>query len=256
MVFALPAAGVPPTSVTRTSRMEGTPRWASSMVGTVVTRSSSMMRGLVSAISARTTTPAGRRPLLERSLAALGVRLITGAGGRLPRDRRIRHGALGGWVAMARDEFGLGVRDVQRAGHDDEKEHREREGQYRAAEGPRAARWVSDHSVHSGSLPSLWLSAHRPVLRSCTTERRTEARTATPSGPGNSRWWRRHSARPGTAAPSRSQCTWAAVRRTTGPGYTWTWRAASPARPAQTAGRPGRPGRSRRTRWSTRSCPA
>src|SRR6266567_4323643 len=62
MVFALPAASVPPTRVTRTSRMDGTPRWASSMAGTVVTRSSSMMRGLVSAISARTTTAAGRRP--------------------------------------------------------------------------------------------------------------------------------------------------------------------------------------------------
>ncbi|MGD0241329.1 MAG: hypothetical protein ABSB59_13525 [Streptosporangiaceae bacterium] len=61
-MFALPAASVPPTSVTRTSFSEGRPRWASSMVGTVVTRSSSMMRGLVSATRARTTTPGVRRP--------------------------------------------------------------------------------------------------------------------------------------------------------------------------------------------------
>src|SRR5436305_2149440 len=62
IVFALPAASVPPTSVTRTSWRDGRPRWASSMAGTVVTRSSSMMRGLVSATRARTTTPAWRRP--------------------------------------------------------------------------------------------------------------------------------------------------------------------------------------------------
>src|SRR6516164_7660193 len=48
------------TSVTRTSRSGGTPRWASSMAGTVVTRSSSMMRGLVSATSAPPTTRGDR----------------------------------------------------------------------------------------------------------------------------------------------------------------------------------------------------
>src|SRR5262252_7126157 len=60
MVFALPAARVPPTSVTRTSRSDGTPRLASSMAGTVVTRSSSMMRGLVSATSAQPTARGDR----------------------------------------------------------------------------------------------------------------------------------------------------------------------------------------------------
>src|SRR5437016_4031529 len=44
------------------SWIDGRPRWASSMVGTVVTRSSSMIRGLVSATRPRTITPAGRRP--------------------------------------------------------------------------------------------------------------------------------------------------------------------------------------------------
>jgi hypothetical protein len=48
--------------------------------------------------------------------------------GRLPRDRCVGHGALGGRIAVTGDQFGLGVRDVQRTGHDDEKEHREREG--------------------------------------------------------------------------------------------------------------------------------
>src|SRR5580692_6863708 len=62
MVFALPAASVPPISVTRTSLSEGRPRWASSMAGTVVTKSSSMIRGLVSATSPRAIVPTGRRP--------------------------------------------------------------------------------------------------------------------------------------------------------------------------------------------------
>src|SRR5262249_52663603 len=101
-------------------------------------------------------------PLLEKSLAALGLLLAVADGGRLSRDRCVGHGALGGRVAVAGDQFGLGVRDVQRTGHDDEKEHREREGQYRAAEGPRAARRISDPSVPSGSLPSLRLGVPGP----------------------------------------------------------------------------------------------
>jgi hypothetical protein len=47
--LALPAASVPPARVATISQNDGRPRWASTMVGTVVTRSSSMMRGLVNA---------------------------------------------------------------------------------------------------------------------------------------------------------------------------------------------------------------
>ena len=47
--LAPPAASVPPTSVQRTSAVDGQPRSASTIVGTVVISSSSMMRGLVSA---------------------------------------------------------------------------------------------------------------------------------------------------------------------------------------------------------------
>ena len=48
MVLAPPAASVPPNSTVSTSHGEGTPRSARTMAGTVVTSSSSMMRGLVS----------------------------------------------------------------------------------------------------------------------------------------------------------------------------------------------------------------
>jgi hypothetical protein len=47
--LAPPAANVPPSSVTATSDHDGQPRSASTIVGTVVISSSSMMRGLVSA---------------------------------------------------------------------------------------------------------------------------------------------------------------------------------------------------------------
>jgi hypothetical protein len=49
MALAPPAARVPPTTVQAISHTGGRPRWATIMVGTVVTSSSSMMRGLVSA---------------------------------------------------------------------------------------------------------------------------------------------------------------------------------------------------------------
>ena len=48
-LFADPAARVPPTRVASTSGSDGTPSAARNMVGTVVTSSSSMMRGLVRA---------------------------------------------------------------------------------------------------------------------------------------------------------------------------------------------------------------
>jgi hypothetical protein len=47
--LAAPAASVPPTSVAISSRHEGQPPAASIIAGTVVTSSSSMIRGLVSA---------------------------------------------------------------------------------------------------------------------------------------------------------------------------------------------------------------
>ena len=50
MALAPPAAKVPPITVAAMSHGDGRPRSATIMVGTVVTRSSSMMRGLVSAM--------------------------------------------------------------------------------------------------------------------------------------------------------------------------------------------------------------
>ncbi len=49
VALAPPAARAPPTRVATTSQSEGIPPWATTMVGTVVTRRSSMIRGLVSA---------------------------------------------------------------------------------------------------------------------------------------------------------------------------------------------------------------
>ena len=49
MALAPPAAAEPPTSVASTSQPEGRPRAATTIVGTVVTSRSSMIRGLVSA---------------------------------------------------------------------------------------------------------------------------------------------------------------------------------------------------------------
>ena len=49
MALAPPAARAPPARVATMSHSGGRPRWATTMVGSVVTSSSSMMRGLVSA---------------------------------------------------------------------------------------------------------------------------------------------------------------------------------------------------------------
>ena len=49
MALAPPAASVPPMTVATISHTDGRPRSATTMVGTVVTSSSSMMRGLVRA---------------------------------------------------------------------------------------------------------------------------------------------------------------------------------------------------------------
>ena len=50
IALAPPAASVPPISVTITSQVEGQPPSASTIVGTVVISSSSMIRGLVRAM--------------------------------------------------------------------------------------------------------------------------------------------------------------------------------------------------------------
>ena len=50
IALAPPAASVPPTSVIATSDQRGPARWASTIVGTVVISSSSMIRGLVRAM--------------------------------------------------------------------------------------------------------------------------------------------------------------------------------------------------------------
>jgi hypothetical protein len=49
MALAPPAASVPPTSVASINQTDGSPRFATTMVGRVVTRSNSMIRGLVKA---------------------------------------------------------------------------------------------------------------------------------------------------------------------------------------------------------------
>jgi len=62
--LAPPAARLPPTSVARISVPLGIPRAATIMVGTVVTRSSSMIRGLVRARKARSRSAVTRRETL------------------------------------------------------------------------------------------------------------------------------------------------------------------------------------------------
>ena len=49
MALAPPAASVPPMTVAAINQSDGMPCSATTMVGTVVTRSSSMIRGLVNA---------------------------------------------------------------------------------------------------------------------------------------------------------------------------------------------------------------
>ena len=59
--FADPALMAPPTSVASTVSGSGTPRWARIITGTVVTSSSSMTRGFVSATYARRRRLRGAR---------------------------------------------------------------------------------------------------------------------------------------------------------------------------------------------------
>ena len=50
IAFALPAASAPPNSVATASHVEGHPRCASTIAGSVVTSNSQMMFGFVSAM--------------------------------------------------------------------------------------------------------------------------------------------------------------------------------------------------------------
>src|SRR3954470_16162524 len=81
MAFAAPAAIVPPTSVQKTSFSGGTPRAARNMAGTVVTSSSSMMRGLVSATYAETRSRTVG--VVEAVVEAAVSRASVGGGGSI-----------------------------------------------------------------------------------------------------------------------------------------------------------------------------
>src|SRR3954449_7890319 len=81
IVLALPAASVPPASVASTVHDRGQPCAASSITGTGVTRSSSMIRGFVSATYARSTAMGDRA-----SATATAVAVLTR--NRLPIDRQ------------------------------------------------------------------------------------------------------------------------------------------------------------------------
>ncbi len=89
--LAPPAARKPPTSVTATSRSEGRPCEARIIVGTVVTSSSSMMRGFVSATYAAALER--RRP--SESAPATAGRGTTAVTRTLPGDDRWMPGAPG-----------------------------------------------------------------------------------------------------------------------------------------------------------------
>src|SRR3954471_22446643 len=137
IVLALPAASVPPTRVSASVHVDGQPRAASIITGTVVTSSSSMMRGLVRATYDRTTANGNRADLTSAvtSAGVVGAALATvtetgypapvlgtGAGqapmGRLDNDpmRRLSGGAIEGaghdFPRRAGHDF------LRRAGHD------------------------------------------------------------------------------------------------------------------------------------------
>ena len=80
MALAPPAASVPPRTVATIRLSGGMPRAATTMVGTVVTRRSSMIRGLVSAMNPPTRTM-GLTGRVDDIGATLGP----------PRPRRTKH---------------------------------------------------------------------------------------------------------------------------------------------------------------------
>src|SRR5438270_1589536 len=88
IVLAEPAASVPPTRVASSVQPDGQPRAASTMTGTVVTSSSSMIRGLVSATYALITSSGDRRPAIAAAVAEVtGMRLRSG---RIGGESRLR----------------------------------------------------------------------------------------------------------------------------------------------------------------------
>src|ERR1039457_3240234 len=129
---------MPPIRVTRTSGIDGRACWGSSMGGAVVTRSSSMMRGLVSATRAAPMTRGerlgemlpGAMPRADTVAAtdrALGTR-VTRAFGRV---RRVDEVGLGQDVRIL-----PGLRRVRRlqAGHAGLRLGHDRAGGHRAAQ--------------------------------------------------------------------------------------------------------------------------
>jgi hypothetical protein len=78
MALAPPAARVPPIITAAISQIDGIPRLARTMVGTVVTSSSSMMRGLVSATYARSVSPLLGTPGSPTGPGAAGMEAVTG----------------------------------------------------------------------------------------------------------------------------------------------------------------------------------
>ncbi len=70
-MLALAALSVPPISVAATSDVPGHPSAAITIDGTVVTSSSSMMRGFVSLTYARTPAPIPRRTPVASAVPAV-----------------------------------------------------------------------------------------------------------------------------------------------------------------------------------------
>src|SRR5436190_735858 len=92
MALAPPAARAPPTSVATIRPTAGMPLLATTIVGRVVTRSSSMMRGLVSATYAPT------RDLTSKETGRAIAADTMARGGELPKRERRR---AVGWLGRA-----------------------------------------------------------------------------------------------------------------------------------------------------------
>ena len=95
-LFAAPAANAPPVSTATVACHVGNPSAARNIVGTAVTRRSSMIRGLVSAMCARIWDPIEPRTRVEPTESAIATGLSFGFGscGSGGRDRG-REGSAG-----------------------------------------------------------------------------------------------------------------------------------------------------------------
>ena len=78
MAFAPPAASAPPTRVASMRPIDGRPRFATTMVGSVVTKRSSMMRGLVKATYALMVDHPARVPWRAGACEDIGLSLRRG----------------------------------------------------------------------------------------------------------------------------------------------------------------------------------